>query len=48
MVIGSGYRFQFSGFPVTVGAVSNRTIGVNLVVFRVRETLFSPVGTICL
>ena len=28
MAIGS--RFQFSGFPVTVGAVSNRTIGVNL------------------
>ena len=26
----------------------NRTIGVNLVVFRVRETLFSPVGTQCL
>ena len=25
MAIGSGYRFQFSGFPVTVGAVSNRT-----------------------
>ncbi len=30
MVIGSEYRFQFSGFPVTVGAVFNRTIGVNL------------------
>ncbi len=35
MVIGSRYRFQFSGFPVTVGAVSNRTIGVNLVVFQI-------------
>ena len=32
MAIGSRYRFQFSGFPVTVGAVSNRTIGVNLAV----------------
>ena len=28
--------------------LGNRTIGVNLVVSRVRESLFSPVGTQCL
>ena len=43
MVIGSEYRFQFSGFPVTVGAVSNRTFlypNIGQITQRTRISVF--------